>query len=151
MPCCNETCFIPASPEARSSSCWSVRRRPSRSLFATSPAGGGGRSSRNGCRQEKERTMDSRQMHKIWSDQCGAAEYRHLLGPASRIVGRETDLVLRKEAGRRIEKQHGAVRAGTVKGPIFQQSHHYHEVQLSGLVFHLGQVQARIIKTLEKA
>src|SRR5215510_12479976 len=42
MPCCNEICCIPASPEARNWLSWSARRRPWLSRCAMSRVGGGG-------------------------------------------------------------------------------------------------------------
>jgi hypothetical protein len=78
-------------------------------------------------------------------------EYCYLLEPTDSITIRTSDAVIRREERDRVERQHGLVRAGTPRGPVFQQVNDYSEVRLSGLVFHLGQVQARVVKQLHKA
>jgi hypothetical protein len=80
-----------------------------------------------------------------------AHEYCHLLEPTDSIMIRTSDVVVRREERDRVERQHGLVRAGVPGGPVFQQVNDYSEVRLRGLVFRLGQAQARVIKQLHKA
>jgi hypothetical protein len=80
-----------------------------------------------------------------------AAEYCELLEPTESLTLRIADVVVRREERDRVERQHGLARAGTPRGPVFQQVNDYSEVRLSGLVFHLGQVQSRVVKQLHRA
>jgi hypothetical protein len=80
-----------------------------------------------------------------------AHEYCYLLEPTDSITIRTSDVVVRREERDRVERQHGLVRAGIPRGPVFHQVNDYSEVRLSGLVFRLGQVQARVVKLLHRA
>jgi hypothetical protein len=77
--------------------------------------------------------------------------YCHLLEPTENITVRSTDIVVRREERDAVEQRHGLVNGSLPKGPVFQQLNDYGEVRLSGLVFHLGPIQARIVKQLHRA
>jgi hypothetical protein len=80
-----------------------------------------------------------------------ALEYCYLLEPTDSITIRTSDVVVRREERDRVERQHGLVRAGVPRGPVFQQVNDYSEVRLSGLIFKLGSVQSRVVKQLHRA
>jgi hypothetical protein len=80
-----------------------------------------------------------------------APEYRCLLGPAESIAIREPDVVVRREERDSVETSHGLLRSGVAKGAGFRQLNDYAEVHCSGLAFHLGPVQARVVKRLHEA
>jgi hypothetical protein len=77
--------------------------------------------------------------------------YCHLLEPTENITVRNTDVVVRREERDTVEQRHGLVNGSVPKGPVFQQLNDYGEVRLNGLVFHLGPIQARIVKQLHRA
>jgi hypothetical protein len=77
-------------------------------------------------------------------------EYRDLFEPGS-VPVRQEDLLVRKEERDRVEAKHGLVRAGAAPAPAVQQFNDYREVRLSGLTFHLGVLQSRVIKRLHDA
>lgn len=79
-----------------------------------------------------------------------AGHYCDLLAPDS-IPIRVCDVVIRREERDRVESRHGLVRAGTPRGPAFQQLNDYGEVHLSGLIFKLGSLQSQVVKQLHKA
>jgi hypothetical protein len=78
-------------------------------------------------------------------------DYCELLGPPESLIVRVSDVVVRREECERVESQHGLVRAGTPRGPVFQQLNDYSEVRLSGLIFKLGSVQSQVVKQLHQA
>lgn len=80
-----------------------------------------------------------------------AAEYRWLVEPTASIMVCERDVVVRREERDRVECSPGLVRAGVANGASFRQLNGYAEVHCSGVVFHLGPVQARVVQRLHEA
>lgn len=77
--------------------------------------------------------------------------YCNLCDPSEPITVRQVDVVVLREERDRVEEKQGFGRDGLVRQPPFQQRDDYAEVQLGNLMFHLGPLQARIVKHLHKA
>jgi hypothetical protein len=78
-------------------------------------------------------------------------EYCHVAEPGATVLVRREDVLVRREERDRIEAKHGLVRARTVSPPVLNQVNDYREVRTAGLVFHLGPVQARVVRLLCEA
>lgn len=78
-------------------------------------------------------------------------EYCHIAEPGATVLFGREDLLVRREERDRIEAKHGLVRTLAANPPLLDQINDYREVRTAGLVFHLGPVQARVVKLLAEA
>jgi hypothetical protein len=78
-------------------------------------------------------------------------EYCLLIEPTSTVSVCRDDLLVRREERDRVEAQRDLVQKGLIAPPPMQQSNDYRELRTAGLSFHLGPVQARVVKRLHEA
>lgn len=78
------------------------------------------------------------------------AEYVDLMQPEFLTV-RIADLLVRRTERDRVEAKHGLGRVNGHAAPAFQAGDDYREVRAGGLVFHLGPIQAEVVRHLHVA
>jgi hypothetical protein len=78
-------------------------------------------------------------------------EYCHVLEPSTAVAVRLEDLLIRREERDRVEAKHSQLLKGVSSSPpALNHCNEFREITVDGHVFHLGPLQAKLVKRLHE-